>query len=288
MNTFTTYEKKLQRLYDKNEARSILKLYIEKRFGLSFTDICLGKLKKLSENDLRELFDAVTRLEKGEPVQYILGVADFRGRDFRVGTGVLVPRPETEGLVDIALERLNTTQDTGKKTKTILDIGCGSGCISVSIALESDAHVTAWDISDTALRTTMENARRLGTAVEVVKQDALNAPATDTELWDIIVSNPPYICKREAGKMERNVLDYEPHSALFVPDSDPLLFYRAIATYASHALKPHGALCFEINAAYGEEMTRMMLSVGSFRNIEVWKDVFGLERFLIAELLPTE
>lgn len=282
MNTFITYEKRLHRMYDKNEARSILRLFIEKRYGLSLTDICLGELKNLSKTQSEELQEAVSRLEKGEPVQYVLGVADFLGREFAVRSGVLIPRPETEELVNIVVERLNTIQNTGKKPKSVLDIGCGSGCISISIALESDAHVTAWDISDTALNTTRENARLLGADIEVVRQDALDAPADDTALWDIIVSNPPYICTREAEEMERNVLDYEPHTALFVPDTDPLLFYRAIALYASHALKPGGTLCFEINAAYGEEMTEMMQSVGCFENIEVLKDAFGRERFLVA------
>ncbi len=284
MNRFLNYEKRLTNLYDKNEARSILKLLIGKRYGLDFADICLGRLNDLSEKQLKDLEESVTRLEKGEPVQYILGKADFFGREFAVREGVLIPRQETEGLVSIVLEKLNTSDNLSPTPKRVLDIGCGSGCISTTIALESDAEVTAWDISDVALATTRENALLLGAAVSLVRQDALDAPAEDFALWDVIVSNPPYICDREAVSMERNVLDYEPHLALFVPDSDPLLFYRAIARYASHALRPGGWLCFEINSALGQEAVSMFSSFPCFSSPSLSTDIFGLNRFLVTSL----
>ena len=270
------------------------------------------------------------RLEKSEPVQYVLGAEWFAGRLFDVAPGVLIPRPETEDLVKWACDEAkekekedNSKEERGKEEKevskkgeapqkeeqllssllksnkevsekgeevphpSILDIGTGSGCIAITVALAlPQARVTAWDISTDALAIAAGNAHRLGASVRFEHQDALNAP-DDEERWDVIVSNPPYICDRERADMSDNVLSYEPELALFVPDSDPLLFYRAIARYASKALKPGGRLLFETNTAYVHEVAQAMANEG-FTAIEVRNDCFGKPRMVKGDFLKVK
>ena len=221
------------------------------------------------------------RLEKGEPVQYIIGVADFYGRQFQVAPGVLIPRPETS---ELCRWIISCRQEAGGR---ILDIGTGSGCIAITLALDiPDAIVTAWDISDDALRIASENARRLGASVTFEHCNALNISLTShlsplTSHYDLIVSNPPYICEKEKSAMECNVLDHEPHLALFVPDDDPLLFYRTIAQYAAEALTAQGSLFFEINPLYADDLAQM-LRMMSYHGILIHQDQFGKPRFLKA------
>lgn len=267
-------------IYDEREASSIVKMLLEESFGLSFVDVCLGALDRLSDEEKESLEAKIVQLEKGEPVQYVIGHADFYGRKFSVEPGVLVPRPETEELVSWIKEERKDIRGNRNGKKYLLDVGCGSGCISVSLALEiPEMEVSAWDISDTALRVTKKNAKALGASVDIYMQDALNAPDGDRDLWNVIVSNPPYICAKEAEDMERNVLEHEPHEALFVPDSDPLLFYRAIAEYGTHALCRGGRLYFEINRAYGKETEKMLKALG-YSDIELRKDAFGNDRMV--------
>ena len=281
---FQSLVSRISSVYDAVEARSIVKILLEDSYRLQFTDICLGALDSLSEAETRRLESDMMCLEQGEPVQYVVGSALFCGRRFNVEPGVLIPRPETEELVAWIKEDAPGIRGSRNGTKYILDIGCGSGCIGTTLALEIEkADVSAWDVSDTALRLTRSNARKLGTNVDIYMQDALSAPGGDVELWDVIVSNPPYICAKEAGKMERNVLDYEPHEALFVPDNDPLMFYRSIAEYAIHALRRGGILYFEINSAYGKDTVDLLKQTG-FTDVILRKDAFGNDRMVRARM----
>lgn len=269
--------------YEDGEARAIARILIEELFGLSYTDIVCGATDQLSADDTLRLDTAVRRIEQGEPLQHVLGYADFCGNRFGVNASVLIPRPETEWLVDEGERLMNGAAapcpDTPSATKRILDIGTGSGCIAISLKLRlSDAYVEAWDISEEALRTAESNAKALEAEVAFCKRDALRAedPAAP---WDLIVSNPPYICDSERADMDENVLLHEPHTALFVPDDDPLRFYRAIARYALRSLSDGGSLLFECNTRYAEATGKMMREMG-FEDVMVNDDCFGLPRFV--------
>ena len=271
-----TYEELWQRLlsvYDAGEAKAVVRYVLDIRFGLTLADVLCGKVTQLSSDNQAELGKIMKRLEKGEPVQYVLGKADFCGRTLCVAPGVLIPRPETAELCCWIAEE--------KRPSAILDIGTGSGCIAVTLALDiPQSQVTAWDISDAALHTASCNAEQTGAHVVFVKQDVLQVEAAQP-MWDVIVSNPPYICVGERHDMERKVLDFEPHLALFVPDEDPLLFYHAIACYAAKALNPGGRLYFELNPLHAVHARALVSSLG-FRNVEMRDDQFGKLRFLKA------
>lgn len=351
--TYNQLWKRLTAIYNEREAQAIVRTVLDALFGMSLTDICLGKVTQLSADDTTRLEKIMQRLEKSEPVQYVLGAEWFAGRLFDVAPGVLIPRPETEDLVKWACDEAkekedNSKEERGKEEKevskkrealkkeeqplssplkeekeglrkgkdaskkeeqllssllknnkevskkgeeaphpSILDIGTGSGCIAITVALAlPQARVTAWDISTDALDIAAGNAHRLGASVRFEHQDALNAP-DDEERWDVIVSNPPYICDRERADMSDNVLSYEPELALFVPDNDPLLFYRAIARYASKALKPGGRLLFETNTAYAHEVAQAMANEG-FTAIEVRNDCFGKPRMVKGAFIREE
>lgn len=376
--TYNQLWKRLTVIYNEREAQAIVRTVLDALFGMSLTDICLGKVTQLSADDTTRLEKIMQRLEKSEPVQYVLGAEWFAGRLFDVAPGVLIPRPETEDLVKWACDEAkekedNSKEERGKEEKevskkgeapkkeeqplstplkeekeglrkgkdasqkeeqplssplkeekeglrkgedasqkeeqllssllknnkevsekgeeaphpSILDIGTGSGCIAITVALAlPQARVTAWDISTDALAIAAGNAHRLGASVRFEHQDALSAP-DDEERWDVIVSNPPYICDRERADMSDNVLSYEPELALFVPDSDPLLFYRAIARYASKALKPGGRLLFETNTAYAHEVAQTMANEG-FTAIEVRNDCFGKPRMVKGAFIREE
>ena len=405
--TYNQLWKRLTAIYNEREAQAIVRTVLDALFGMSLTDICLGKVTQLSADDTTRLEKIMQRLEKSEPVQYVLGAEWFAGRLFDVAPGVLIPRPETEDLVKWACDEAkekekekedNSKEERGKEEKevskkgeapqkeeqllssplkeeeeglrkgkdasqkeeqplssplkeeeeglrkgkdasqkeeqplssllkeekeglrkgedasqkeeqplssllknnkevsekgeeaphpSILDIGTGSGCIAITVALAlPQARVTAWDISTDALAIAAGNAHRLGASVRFEHQDALSAP-DDEERWDVIVSNPPYICDKERADMSDNVLCYEPELALFVPDSDPLLFYRAIARYASKALKPGGRLLFETNTAYVHEVAQTMANEG-FTAIEVRNDCFGKPRMVKGDFLKVK
>ena len=278
-------------LYEVDEAKAIVRWVLDVRFGLSWADILCGKVTELSANDQTELEKIMCRLEKGEPVQYIIGVADFCGRQFHVEPGVLIPRPETAELCRLILSTdlhgqiRNIREIPCLSDANILDIGTGSGCIAITLALEMpEAMVTAWDISDDALRIASENASRLGGKVTFEHRDALDISLTShlsplTPHYDLIVSNPPYICNQEADGMAQNVLDYEPHEALFGPEEDPALFYKRIGDYASIALKPGGWLYFELNPLTADEVSAYLEALG-FIDMEIRCDQFGKRRFL--------
>ena len=266
------YMKSLTSVYPQREARALYMLVMEVAFGLTPTQVLLGKDKDLSEDKQVLLQNIIDRLTRKEPVQYILGQADFCGHTFHVEPGVLIPRPETQELVKLISQQ-------HPSPCSILDIGTGSGCIAVSLALMGH-QVTAFDISEDALRIASDNAKMLEAGVVFKKEDILH-PSVSTQHWDVIVSNPPYICQKEAAQMDSNVLDYEPHLALFVPDADPLLFYRAIAQYAFEHLRPKGRLFFEINQAYPTETASLLEKMG-YSQVEVHLDCFVKPRFISA------
>ena len=280
--TYNELWRQLTQVYDDYEAKAIARMVYEVRFGLMPSDLFIGKDTQLSTDDQKLLAEITQRLLTGEPIQYVLGEAEFGGRTFHVEPGVLIPRPETYELCQWIMEERRGKKEEGRNT-SILDIGTGSGCIACTLAAElADAEVTAWDISDDALRIATENAKRNNVHVSIEKVDVLNTSLLNRERpatgLDIIVSNPPYICNKERATMERNVLEHEPELALFVPDDDPLLFYRTIARFAAKALNPSGALYFEINPLYVSEM-QQMLSEEGFSHTEIRNDQFGKQRF---------
>lgn len=276
-----TYDEICRRLAvvnDRGEAKAIARMLLEEKFNLTLADILCGGVESLSPDDTLWLEGALTRLERSEPVQYVLGEAWFCGNRFAVGSGVLIPRPETEWIVERAL---GAARDMGRGGLRVLDIGTGSGCIAISIKKAlPEAYVEAWDISVDALAIAEGNARRLSADVVFKRRDALGLVPSPGS-WDIIVSNPPYICDCERDSMESNVLDYEPSLALFVPDDDPLRFYRAIARYALTSLDGDGRLLLECNTRYAAS-TAEMLRCGGFRSVGVFDDCFGKPRFVEA------
>lgn len=295
-----TYQDICQRLtplYGPQEAKAMTRMLLEDLFSLSFADIFCGATEHLSDADTLRLQQSVARLLDAEPLQYVTGTAFFCGHPFHVAPGVLIPRPETEWIVDTAVNLVTSS------APRILDIGTGSGCIATSISLalaDRHCHTEAWDISEDALRIAADNAERLGADVKFRRRDALRLeedfPAeenqggaealSDTnaaaESWNIIVSNPPYICNCEAADMHANVLRHEPHLALFVPDTDPLLFYRAIARYAMRSLRKGGWLLFECNMLYAHDTAQMASDMG-FATSVVEDDCFGKPRFVKAQ-----
>ena len=278
-----TYEEIWHRLavaHGMGEAKALTRMLLEEKFDMSFADILCGGIEQLSAVDAAWLDCAVSRLERQEPIQYVLGWAWFCGHRFDVQPGVLIPRPETEWIVDRVVDIVNTI---GSSQLRILDIGTGSGCIAISIKKAlPEAYVEAWDISDEALAIASANAQKLEADVKFCCHDALSVEADATH-WDIIVSNPPYICDSERGDMDANVLDHEPSTALFVPDSDPLLFYRAITRYALSTLRKGGYLLFECNTKYAVDTAAMMKKEG-MGCADVADDCFGLPRFVDAKL----
>ena len=281
MKTYQQFWQSLTPLYDAGEAQAIVRTVLDVEYGMSLTDIICGKVNELSSDEERNLEEIITRLQNGEPVQYVLGEADFAGRTFHVEPGVLIPRPETAELCQWIEEEVSSLE--ADERKQILDICTGSGCIAITLGLTlPNSEVTGWDISEDALRIAQGNVEMLKAGnVRIEYQDALMLPKA-AETADIIVSNPPYICEKEKADMEKNVLEHEPSIALFVPDEDPLKFYRAIAEYASSALKPEGALYFEINPIYEKE-TREMLEELGFKDIETKEDAFGKKRMMKAK-----
>lgn len=291
--TYDDIWRRLAGVYDQREARAVARMLVEEKFSLSFADIICGGVEALPDADKQWIEAAVKRLEQGEPIQYVLGWAWFGGLKFNVRSGVLIPRPETEWLVDNICAHPAPSND---RPLRILDIGTGSGCIALSIKQRlPETYVEAWDISTEALSIAADNARSLGLDVVWRQQDALNitpnvlsttpndnSVVPDSPLWDVIVSNPPYICERERTDMARNVLEHEPSTALFVPDTYPLLFYRAITRYAVGSLNEGGRLLFECNTLYAGDTARMMADEGMTAT-QVYDDCFGKPRFAVGK-----
>ena len=267
----------LKGYYSDSEALALAKMLLVEVFGFSTLELYGGKDKEFSEKHRSVLAEMIRRLQKNEPIQYIIGIESFCGLTFEVDPNVLIPRPETQELVSWIVEECQK-----EEAIRILDIGTGSGCIPVSLAKQLPrAEVESWDISEGALEVASRNCERNEVKVLLRRKDVLNA-APEGVFYDVIVSNPPYIADREKVDMEANVLDWEPSLALFVPDDDPLLFYRKIAQLGCEMLKEGGSLYFEINRAYGQE-TSLMLSELGYNQIELKKDSWGNDRMIKAK-----
>lgn len=283
MMTYRDLYTRLETLYDTREAQAIVRTILEIRFEMSYTDIVCGKVNELSADKEKELEEIMRRLENGEPLQYILGEAEFAGRTFHVEPGVLIPRPETAELCRLIVDDIKAIH---KDTEPIVitDVGTGSGCIAITLSLELlNSKVRAYDISTKALEIAKKNAELLRADVDFEIQDALRLEpkSVDDKFMHIIVSNPPYIAEKEKEEMCKNVLDYEPSLALFVSDEDPLIFYRSIAEYGVKNLKDGDRIYYEINPIYAQEMVELMESLG-YRDIKIANDLYGKQRMLRA------
>lgn len=265
----------LSKMFTLGEIRVFTTLILKEVSNLSFSDIIACKFKDLSDNEKQNIISIVKRLLNNEPIQYILGKTEFYGLEFKVSPAVLIPRPETEELIEWIL------LETKKINPHILDIGTGSGCIAIALAKKMQyATVDAWDISESALEIARQNAITNNVSVEFSNVDVLKSLSL-RKYFDIIVSNPPYIKESEKEKMEKNVLDYEPHEALFVANNDALIFYNRITDIAKENLNENGVLYFEINRANGEEIVQMLKRKG-LMNIELKKDISGNNRMIRA------
>ena len=266
-------------VYEENEAKSIVYLLLEHYLNLSKTDILLDNFV----NQPFDFQDIIIRLKAQEPVQYIIGETEFYGRKFKVTPDTLIPRPETEELVQLVVSSWPlAVGSVAQSPISVLDLGTGSGCIAISLACElPNAQVYAYDISEKVLKIAKENANRNNVNVIFEQLDILNFPPSSFPPFSIIVSNPPYVMNAEKSEMEQNVLDYEPHLALFVEDSNPLIFYKAIADFAFKNLITKGLCVVEINQAFGLETAELFWNQG-FRYVEVVKDMFGKDRMVKA------
>jgi release factor glutamine methyltransferase len=265
-------------VYEENEAKSIVYLLLEHDLNLSKTDILLDE----NINQVFDFQDIIVRLKNQEPIQYIIGETEFYRRKFEVTPDTLIPRPETEELVQLVVSCWKSA--IANSLIPILDIGTGSGCIAISLACElPNSQVYAYDISEEALKVAQKNAQLNNANVVFEQIDILNNPPSSVSPFSIIVSNPPYVMNAEKSAMEQNVLDYEPHLALFVEDSNPLIFYKAIAEFAYKNLTDKGLCVVEINQAFGLETAELFWNQG-FRSVEVVKDMFGKDRFVKAIL----
>lgn len=279
MHPIYTYIKQvLHPYYQETEAGALAKWILTEVFHFSTFDLYAGKDMNFSENDRDRLEDILNRLRDYEPLQYVLGKAEFGGLSFEVTPDVLIPRPETLELVEWI-----TADCQGTEGVRILDIGTGSGCIPVTLYKRLEAYrpqVASWDISEKALEVAGRNAAANGAVVTFCCRDVLSESLPETEV-DVLVSNPPYIAEKEKASMERNVLDWEPGLALFVPDDDPLLFYRKIAEAGFRILSPKGRLYYEINRAYGKETVALLERLG-YTEVELRKDLSGNDRMVKA------
>jgi release factor glutamine methyltransferase len=276
----TVFQQELSSRYDAMEIESFFFLVLEQFSNLKRIDLALHPEFEFSEAEILLWNGVLEQLKQELPIQYILGKTNFYGLEFLVNPNVLIPRPETEELVDWIIK---TNSNGNLSTINILDIGTGSGCIAISLAKNiSEAHVFALDISEKALATAIENAKENQVAVTFIQKNILTT--TDLEMeFDIIVSNPPYVRNLEKTEIKNNVLANEPHLALFVEDNDALLFYRKIAELAIKNLSPEGKLFFEINQYLGKETVELLSDLG-FQNIELRQDIYGNDRMIACNL----
>lgn len=265
--------------FSQGEARWMVRIIMEELKGYTLSDLALKGDDEVSEYLIEKTRAVVDRLLSDEPLQYIFGHTRFYGMRFNVTPDTLIPRPETEELVDMIVKEYSRCNDL-----RVLDACTGSGCIAVALALNLPfSRVDAFDVSQGALEVARENAKSLNASrVDIFNADALKIHSEPTPLYDIIVSNPPYIAEHERTAMEPNVLLHEPHSALFVPDDDPLKFYTAISRYALTALKPGGTLWFEINPLYASQLQCMLRGEG-WEDVATMRDSGGKNRFLTAK-----
>lgn len=265
----------LSKFYDKDENESFFFMILKNLKGLTRVDLAIHPDLEFSEKELEQIEFYLSELKNNKPIQYLIGKTEFYGLEFQVDENVLIPRPETEELVDWIIQ-----ENKSKKDFTILDIGTGSGAIAVSLAKKLSAEVFAFDVSYDALAIAQKNSDHNQTFVHFIEFDILN-DVWEGEKFDVIVSNPPYVRELEKKEMKANVLNHEPHLALFVPDEDPLIFYKKIADFALEHLSENGQLYFEINQYLGKETVEMLLEKG-FKNVHLKKDIFGNDRMILA------
>ena len=270
-------KRRLTLVVGEREADWMARDIIDDILGYSEVELLIKGNEVLSDFVIGKIDSVVERVERGEPLQYVLGWARFEGNRYMVTPDTLIPRPETQELVYIIISRHGEEKDL-----RVMDVGTGSGCIAISLARGLKfAQVSAIDISQPALEVARENAKMLKTRVNFECRDALSLTPKRGEKYDIIVSNPPYIAEYERKDMEHSVLDYEPSTALFVPNDDPLRFYRAIASFAVEALSQDGHIYYEINPLFATEMLEMMRGMG-YNDIEIINDMQGRKRMLCA------
>ncbi|UTW66526.1 peptide chain release factor N(5)-glutamine methyltransferase [bacterium SCSIO 12643] len=271
------FHNKLDALYDPNEVESFFWILTESELRKTRLDYLKDPNIRMSESQLLTFIRFSRRLATFEPVQYIVGETDFMGNPFEVNPGVLIPRPETEELVQWILDSVPVEREGVK----VIDIGTGSGCIPISLKLFAPKwDVSGVDIMDNALEVATRNAAKNNAHIEFKNADALNL-VSEVNTYDIVVSNPPYVLHKEKEQMRSNVLDYEPHTALFVEDDDPLIFYRRISEWAIESLNNEGWIFFEINQKYGEELVEMLKNKG-FNEVELRNDIFDVPRMISA------
>jgi release factor glutamine methyltransferase len=276
-----TFYNNLKEIYPETEIKAISEMVFEHFLKFSKSDLILKSDQILEDEIISKIDQVVTRLQKHEPIQYILGYAHFYNCLFNVNKNVLIPRQETEELVDWIISECKNIPNL-----KILDIGTGSGCIAISLAVNiTDSEVHAIDFSWEALEVARKNAIENSTAIFFHEEDILKPSKTlKTQHYDIIVSNPPYVMNSEKEKMQKNVLDFEPEIALFVEDNNPLLFYKAIINYSKSNLKSGGILYFEINETLGEDVTQLFQNSG-FERITLKKDINGKNRMISGKLI---
>jgi len=274
----TVLTKELNKVYDDDELKNIIELVTEHITNMSRAEQVKNKVPYLTCTQLENLDEITEKLKKNEPVQYVLGEAWFTGMKFKVNKNVLIPRPETEELVDWILREAASHE---LRAASILDVGTGSGCIPITIKkILQEANVSAIDVCSEALFTATENAIELNVGVNFLLLDFLNEERwNELGQYDIIVSNPPYVKQSEINTMHERVKEFEPHLALFVPDEDALLFYKKLSDFALKHLKPDGNLFVEINEALGEQVVNLFRG---FANIELRKDMQGKDRMIKA------
>ncbi|MCK5102385.1 MAG: peptide chain release factor N(5)-glutamine methyltransferase [Cyclobacteriaceae bacterium] len=274
-NLYNQIVNKLVQIYNEDEARQLTKMLLEDVIGISFEKIMIDEEITLDESDKNLLDEKIDLLMKYHPIQYVLGKAYFYGREFIVNPCVLIPRQETEELINEILI------DNKRPNLKILDIGSGSGCIGITLALElENPIVTALDIDESALEVTLQNAKQHEVNMDSILDDILLKDQLP-EQYDIIVSNPPYVTEMEKKYLLNNVLDHEPYKALFVPDDNPLLYYKRIVLLAKKYIKPRGKLYFEINENYGPEVAKICEDE-NFTHIKLVQDINGKDRILKA------
>ncbi|MGJ1434836.1 peptide chain release factor N(5)-glutamine methyltransferase [Sphingobacterium multivorum] len=273
------FQQELQELYDEDEIKAIFLVVVAEKFGLNRTNYQLRKTVIVNEADKAEVLSILQDLKKHRPIQYILNKADFYGEVFQVNESVLIPRQETEELVDLIIKNHKSSQNL-----KIIDIGTGSGCIPITLSKHlNNALVTTIDISKEAIKTAQENAKNLKTQVQFINADIFEWEYIfSDQQYNIIVSNPPYITPGEKQHMNQNVLAYEPELALFIEESAPLIFYDVISSFALKHLAPDGDLYFEINQYLGAEMKELMVKKG-FEQVKLIKDINGADRIIHAK-----
>lgn len=270
-------KKETSKYYDDNEAGSITYLLLEKFFNISKKDVILKTPLDVSKVNNKKITEIIKRIKAREPVQYIIGEASFYGKTFFVDPAVLIPRPETEELIDLVV------RENPSPNLQVLDIGTGSGCIAICLQLHlNNATVHGLDVSEAALDVATKNALHNNAQIHFIKNNILKE-APDLCNLDLIISNPPYVRKKESKLMSKHVLKHEPHTALFVPDKDPLLFYKKIIHHSKKLLKNTGKLYFEINEAYGQPLKTYM-EENSFTDVDIFQDFQGKERMVRGRL----